>query len=68
MDCLYSGQFINLLCISSLQTQQLFLVFIQDTMSEKCILGLIIHLGFQTLFINCHSSHALLLLEAHMWW
>lgn len=68
MGRLYSGQFINLPCIGSLQTLQLFLVFVQDIVSERCILGLIIHLGFQTLFMDCHSSHALLLPEVLTWW
>lgn len=60
MDHLYSGQSINLSCISSLWTQEPFLVVVQDILPVRWILGLVFHLGFQTLPIKCHSSHALL--------
>lgn len=59
MGRFYSGQSINLSCISSLRTQEPFLVVVQDILSARWILGLVFHLGFQTASIKCHSSRTL---------
>lgn len=44
MDCLFSGQFINLSGISSLQTQEPFLMVVQDILSVGGILSLVLKL------------------------
>lgn len=60
MDHPYSGQSINLSCISSLQIQEPLLVFFQVIVSARQTLGLVFHLGFQTPSLKCHSLHTLM--------
>lgn len=62
MGHLYSGQSINLPCISSLRTWKHFLVVVQDV-SAKWSLDLVFPLGFPAPSMKCYSSHTLLVPE-----